>query len=260
MEKILYAELTPQEFRNRLKARPVAYLSVGTLEWHGEHLPFGTDALIGHGMLSEIARKAGGIVLPMMFMGPDGPVGEADGVPLYGMDGWTGEQEWGKKLREPGRFEGSAYWQPEEHYMIQINCILAQLARAGFKALVVDGHGPSVANIIRHNDELEKKYGLKIFNCWGYSENGKWISINKEIAEATGITGGHGGSGETAGVMAFHPELVKLDQIPKGEWPHGVGGTQHPDFATPEKGRVMAEMLSDFVAGQINRHFASQPA
>ena len=255
MEKILYAELTPQEFRDRLNARPVAYLPVGTLEWHGEHLPFGTDALIGHGLLSDIARKAGGIVLPMVFMGPDGPVGEAGGVPLYGMDGWTGEQDWGKKIREPGRLEGSAYWQPDDHFMLQINDIFAQLARAGFKAVVVEGHGPSVGNIIKHGDELEKKHGLKIFNCWGYSQDGKWVSIAKEIAEATGITGGHGGSGETAGIMAFRPELVRLDRL-EGRWPAaGVGGTQHPNFATPEKGRVMMDMTRDFVAEQVIRYF-----
>ena len=254
MEKILYAELNPQEFRDRLAAAPVAYLPVGTLEWHGEHMPFGTDALIGLGLLSEIARKAGGIVLPMVFMGPDGPVGEADGVPLYGMDGWTGEKETGKKVRDPGRLEGSAYWMPDDHYLVFINDILAQLARAGFKAVVVDGHGPSVGNIIRHGEELEKKHGLKLINCWGYSENGKWIAINAEITAATGIQGGHGGTGETDLVMALRPELVQLDRIPKGQWPVGVGGTQNPrDFSTAKNGRIMLDMTRDFVAAQVVR-------
>jgi len=117
-----------------------------------------------------------------------------------------------------------------------------------------------VAQIIRHGEALEKKHGLKIFNCWGYSQDGKWISIQKEVGEATGITGGHGGSGETAYVMALRPELVKLDHIPEGEWPAGVGGTQHPDFATPEKGRKMVEMVGDFVAEQIVRFFEKPAA
>ncbi|MHC4207660.1 MAG: hypothetical protein ACYSTT_23645, partial [Planctomycetota bacterium] len=32
-EKVLYAELTPQEFRDRLATTPIAYLPLGTLEW-----------------------------------------------------------------------------------------------------------------------------------------------------------------------------------------------------------------------------------
>ncbi|MHC4805537.1 MAG: PhoPQ-activated pathogenicity-related family protein, partial [Planctomycetota bacterium] len=33
-QKVLYAELTPQEFRDRIAAAPIAYLPLGTLEWH----------------------------------------------------------------------------------------------------------------------------------------------------------------------------------------------------------------------------------
>ena len=69
--KVLYAELTPQEFRERLAQAPVAYLPLGTLEWHGEHLPLGSDGLQSQGFFERLARKVGGIVLPMLFLGPD---------------------------------------------------------------------------------------------------------------------------------------------------------------------------------------------
>ena len=36
--------MRPQEFRERLARRPLAYLPLGTLEWHGEQLPLGSDA------------------------------------------------------------------------------------------------------------------------------------------------------------------------------------------------------------------------
>ncbi|MHA1255309.1 MAG: creatininase family protein, partial [Promethearchaeota archaeon] len=45
-EKVLYIELTPQEFQERLLEAPIAYLPLGTLEWHGRHLPLGADGLI----------------------------------------------------------------------------------------------------------------------------------------------------------------------------------------------------------------------
>ncbi len=44
---VFYAELTPTAFRERIAQAPIAYLPLGTLEWHGEHLPLGTDGVIG---------------------------------------------------------------------------------------------------------------------------------------------------------------------------------------------------------------------
>ncbi len=44
-EKVLYEELCPAEFQERLQACPVAYLPLGTLEWHGPHLPLGADGI-----------------------------------------------------------------------------------------------------------------------------------------------------------------------------------------------------------------------
>ena len=84
-EKVLYSELTPQEFNERITKAPIAYLPLGTLEWHGRHLPLGTDGLISSGFFIELARKVGGIVLPMLFIGPD-DVERDEGKEYYGMD------------------------------------------------------------------------------------------------------------------------------------------------------------------------------
>jgi len=47
-------------------------LSHCTLEWHGEHLPLGADGLQSQGLFVELARKCGGIVLPILFLCADG--------------------------------------------------------------------------------------------------------------------------------------------------------------------------------------------
>ena len=39
------SDLLPWEFRERLAAKPVAYLPLGMLAWRGEHLPLGSDAI-----------------------------------------------------------------------------------------------------------------------------------------------------------------------------------------------------------------------
>ena len=69
--KVLYEELTPTEFRIRLAEAPVAWLPLGTLEFHGEHMPLGSDAIQPLEFFKEIAAEAGGIVLPPLFLGPD---------------------------------------------------------------------------------------------------------------------------------------------------------------------------------------------
>ncbi|MFQ9258345.1 MAG: hypothetical protein ACLR4L_13500 [Gallintestinimicrobium sp.] len=39
MKKVLYEELLPEELVQRVQEMPVAYLPLGTLEWHGPHMP-----------------------------------------------------------------------------------------------------------------------------------------------------------------------------------------------------------------------------
>ena len=45
----------------------MVYLPIGSIEWHGEHLPLGVDTLTACGFLSQTARRTGGVVLPPLF-------------------------------------------------------------------------------------------------------------------------------------------------------------------------------------------------
>ena len=86
MEKVRYSDLLPWEFRERLAAKPVAYLPLGTLEWHGEHLPLGSDAIQSEGLMIECAQRFGGIVMPPIHLGPDRAWDRGGGEVLQGMD------------------------------------------------------------------------------------------------------------------------------------------------------------------------------
>ncbi|MHC4229641.1 MAG: creatininase family protein, partial [Planctomycetota bacterium] len=46
---------------------PVAYVPFGCIEWHGKHLPLGTDALKAHGILVKCAERYGGVVFPPVY-------------------------------------------------------------------------------------------------------------------------------------------------------------------------------------------------
>ncbi|MBC8874628.1 MAG: creatininase family protein [Planctomycetes bacterium] len=46
---------------------PVVYVPLGVIEWHGVHLPLGTDAIKAHGILVKCAEKFGGVVYPPVY-------------------------------------------------------------------------------------------------------------------------------------------------------------------------------------------------
>ena len=64
--------LLPHEIRAAWARRPVAYLPLGTVEWHSEHLPVGLDALTAHGLCLKAAELDGGLVYPPLFFGTGG--------------------------------------------------------------------------------------------------------------------------------------------------------------------------------------------
>ena len=240
MKKVLYAELTPQEFREKIKECPVAYLPLGTIEWHGEHLPLGADGIQSQGFFVKLAEKVGGIVLPMLFMGPD-RVAETENGVLYGMDTWTGEKQTNNKIREPGQLDGSAYWLSDESFYNLIDNIFMQLKRAGFKIIVAHGHGPSTNQVAKYAKDWLEKYGLIVINCWG----------SEYDAEGMGIQVDHAAANETSLVWALRPELVQMERLSKipEEFPVAVGGKDPRIYASKEKGEKIIELNLEHMAG-----------
>ena len=56
--------MRPSQLEAAGRRFPVVYVPFGCIEWHGRHLPLGTDALKAHGMLVKCAGKFGGVVYP----------------------------------------------------------------------------------------------------------------------------------------------------------------------------------------------------
>jgi creatinine amidohydrolase len=146
-EKVLYEELTPAEFSERLAACPVAYLPLGTLEWHSFHLPLGSDAIQSREFFRRLAGEAGGIVLPPLFMGPDFDTVISNSE-YYGMD--CGKLFSNQCTYDIQQMKGSAYWVSDSTFDNLMNGIMKQLSRAGFKIVIAHGHGPST-NLEAHS-------------------------------------------------------------------------------------------------------------
>jgi creatinine amidohydrolase len=246
---VLYAELRPQQFRERLATAPIAYLPLGTLEWHGEHLPLGSDGLQSQGFFVELAEEVGGIVLPMLFLGPD-RMRETETGPLYGMDlCLTSAPEYQYPTQQ---LDGSAYWAPDALYHDLLRATLAQLARAGFGIVVGHGHGPSTRAFAEGHDEWRDSFGLETLTCWGSDVD----------REGLGIQVDHAAMNETSLMMALHPDLVDLTALSDDPaiWPVGVGGRDPRVHASRELGLRIIALQKERMAGLLRVALAALPA
>ena len=239
MEKILYEELTPNEFEARLAQAPIAYLPLGTLEWHGLHLPLGADGLQSRGLFCELARRVGGIVLPMLFVAPD-LTREVNGTTYIGMDFWSRPEG-----EAPRQLPGSAYHVSDDLFRELLDGIMAQLKRAGFRIVVGHGHGPSMKAFNGIIEEMKEKYGLTL------------LTAQSEDA-VIGFQSDHAAANETSIVMHFHPELVDMDALnpdpavrPEGVWgedPRFHAGAALGAAATEEAAERMSRILRELCA------------
>jgi len=59
--------MRPGQIEAAGKKFPVVYVPFGLIEWHGPHLPVGTDALKAHGILVRCAERYGGVVFPPIY-------------------------------------------------------------------------------------------------------------------------------------------------------------------------------------------------
>jgi len=61
--------MLPHEIIGRRKKFPAAFIGLGGLEWHGEHLAVGNDALKAEKLCELAAEKTGGFAFPTLWYG-----------------------------------------------------------------------------------------------------------------------------------------------------------------------------------------------
>ncbi|MDF1514561.1 MAG: creatininase family protein [Anaerolineae bacterium] len=248
--KVLYAELTPQEFRERLAEAPIAYLPLGTLEWHGEHLPLGADGLQSQGFFEQLAREVGGIVLPMLFLGID-RMEVINGQEFYGMDICSMDKYNGRKEQryETQQLVGSAYWIPDATFEGILVAVLKQLARAGFRIIVGHGHGPSTSFFRDHAETWREKFDLECLVCWGSSYDQQGLGIQVD----------HAAMNETSLVMALRPDLVQLERLPADldQWPLAIAGKDPREFASAKLGHKAIDLQIERMADLLRSRLAT---
>lgn len=239
-KKVLYEELTPAEFSARIANCPVAYLPLGTLEWHSTHLPLGSDGIQSQEFFKRLASDAGGIVLPMLFLGPDLDT-VINNHEYYGMDQ-------AKTFSDQCKYEiqqlpGSAYWLSDSAFNIMMNGIMKQLSRAGFKIVVAHGHGPSNNYIESHSKEFKERYNLIVMNCFGNDSSNLCLQCD------------HAGANETSIMQYVRPDLVKMKNLPQDKtiWPLGMLGDDPRTNASSKYGKAIIDFELKKMASKIRK-------
>ena len=69
--KTNYEEMYPEEFKSVLKANPIAFLPLGSMEYHGYHHVLGLDSLKAWKICQLAAKRIGGVVFPPLYLGVD---------------------------------------------------------------------------------------------------------------------------------------------------------------------------------------------
>jgi len=204
------------------------------LEWHGVQNALGADFLQSRGRFRRAAERFGGIVLPPLWLGPDRILKQPGDVDLIGMDS-------ADSTTPHRQLPGSLYWIPKGLFLQMLESILAQVARAGFRCVVADGHGPSRGAWAEMVDSWEKQFGLFLVSA-RRDFPGRWKTQND-----------HAGRNETSILMAVEPDLVDLSMLPddRNQWPQGVAG-EDPRDSTTEYGEELMEATLALIGNKLD--------
>lgn len=190
--------LRPDEISAERERCPVVYLPIGPLEWHGPHLPIGTDPLQAEHTAFELAERIGGVVHPTLFIGTERerPSNILRDIGFHG-------DEWIVGMDFPANNERSYYY-VEDAFALMVRFTLEQLISHGYRLIVlVNGHGATnqIQHLQRLAAELTQRGMARILYTFDLDS-----SVDDDAGHAT-IT-------ETSAIMALSPSRVELDALP----------------------------------------------
>ena len=216
-----------------------AVLPIGSTEYHGEHLPFGTDTLVAESLAQAVSQRVDGMLcLPAI------PIGMSRHYASFPISITLSTDTLIHVLKE----------------------IIDSLNQHGIRRLLLvnghDGNIPAIEAATREYRVEHPEMKIGVLDAW-------WVTAVDSLPPGTfeawgGL--GHAGEGETSMMLRVAPELVNMSKakghIPKlpehvqVEWlfreitPYGVTGD--PTKATSEKGILMWNALVDHLVSFIH--------
>lgn len=232
--------LSPDQIDERLERASVVYIPLGSLEFHGPHLPIGLDALTAHGICLAAAERTGGVVLPAMH---------------HAVGGEHTRYPWTLMAAKPEPIEAL------------LTDSLERLDELGVSRFVL---------LSGHFAEEQRELVHRVATAWNGRRRAS-IAVAHTLGEAPDppIAPDHAGKFESLLLLALEPELVNVARLPHpdaapapvGEGPfdqtrhrrdHPLYGVFGPDPRTmsPTDSGPLLEYLVGWVADLATRNFS----
>lgn len=242
MEKVRYEEMLPHEIVARRKQFPAAFIGLGGLEWHGEHLAVGNDALKAEKLCEFAAARSGGFAFPTIWYGEPRVTGlmevnhNEDGAISKHMefkDEKVSESYFGKTPEEQVAF----YRELLFHVLIQMNTL-------EMKAIcLLCGHYPT------HG------WAQPVVECFNakFKDTQAFAGIEFHYPPETPEVGGdHAAKWETSYLWYLRPDCVDMSvYLGRADEPLvGVGGIDPRKEASIEVGRKACDLI---VEGMVKK-------
>lgn len=241
-----WEHLIPSEFKKSVKEHGLCIVPTGSLERHGEHLPFGCDLIIAHTVACKAAEIEPAVVFPAQYM---------------------------MQVHESSCYSGAVSF-PQSFAIEAFSLLLKSIAANGFKKiLVVNAHGGN-------------SHMLDYFAMSRLDEPTDYIFYQTHISGALtqqeaetidnlweSYIGSHACEMETSLFMACCPGKTKLELAPQqtvkpmsrfahlkehgvtnplwwyADYPENVTG--NAALATEEKGKIVLDIYAKSVARAI---------
>jgi len=242
MEKTRYEEMLPHEIVARRKKCPAAFIGLGGLEWHGEHMAVGNDALKAEKLCELAAERSGGFAFPTLWYGEPRVTGlmEVNHDPQGGIRSKMkfkkkkfGETYFGKTGEEQVEF----YRELLYHLLIQMNTL-------EMKAVcLLCGHYPIFGWATPVVERFNKDF----------SDTQAFAGIEFHYPpKSTKVGGDHAAKWETSYLWYLRPDCVDMSVFleRQDETLIGVGGIDPRKEASIEVGRTACDLI---VAGMVKK-------
>jgi len=209
-----YGELKPAELARVVRDVGVAILPIGSLAWHGSHLPYGVDGFLAESFAEKLADRVNGVLLPTFYSSMT-----------------TIPEERSLAVRSE-IFRGLIY------------DLLNGLKQSGFRTVcIVTGHHAE-GHLVELYEAATAFIGAELYVI---------AAAPLEVIEDESLLD-HGGRWETAQLMALRPELVDVATLDGQLTPKksGVIG-EDPRCAKAEEAAALTNRALDVWANWVQQ-------
>lgn len=221
--------LRPRQLEAALRRFPVVYVPLGCIEWHGQHLPLGTDALKSHGIVVRAAQEFGGVVYP----------------PIY-FPHWM-------------YVANSQSFHPDEQpwKLDMLTALFTRIKLMGARVIIgVSGHNipQQITAINRALESVTADGTVAGVGVWEF-----------DLAASDECSSDHAAKWETSDMMHLYPQCVDLSQLGDGPLapdmkpPDGIGGLDPRTHASAKVGERKAQLAAQALGKKAKELLASLP-